>query len=239
MITLDGITKSFGGRPVIQPTSLQIQAGEVVALIGPSGSGKSTLLRCMNLLERPDRGQLTVAGATFDAQQPLAQQRQAVAAIRAATGMVFQNFNLFAHMTALENVAYAPRVVSGLSQNQAHTLARKLLEQVGFKEGLSALQEALPRQLSGGQQQRVAIARALAMSPKVMLFDELLQVMREIAAQGMTMVVVSHEMRFIAAAATRVLFLDEGAILEDSPTQSFFQKPKSARARSFMECLHA
>ncbi|HET8559969.1 MAG TPA: amino acid ABC transporter ATP-binding protein, partial [Marmoricola sp.] len=215
---------------------LDVRRGEVVVIIGPSGSGKSTLCRTINRLETIDQGTITLDG------RPLPQEGRQLAALRAEVGMVFQSFNLFAHKTILENVTLGPIKVRGHKREVAEERARELLDRVG----VGAQAEKYPAQLSGGQQQRVAIARALAMDPKVMLFDEptsaldpemikeVLDVMVDLAKQGMTMIVVTHEMGFARTAADRVVFMADGAIVEEDTPEEFFTNPRSERARDFL-----
>ena len=220
---------------VIKGVNLHIEPQEVVALIGPSGSGKSTLLRCMNYLEEPTAGKVTVAGTPLDGEANINKVREEV-------GMVFQRFNLFPHMTALENIMLAPMKVKKVSRDDAAKKAKELLERVGLADKA----ESFPSQLSGGQQQRVAIARALAMEPKVMLFDEptsaldpemvgeVLDVMRSLAKEGMTMVIVTHEMGFAREVADRVLFVDDGQVLEQGAPQDLFEHPQQERTKLFL-----
>ncbi|MGF7087040.1 putative glutamine transport system ATP-binding protein [Kroppenstedtia sanguinis] len=216
--------------------NLEIASGEVVVILGPSGSGKSTLLRCINKLESITDGELVVDGTTVsDAKADVNKLRQEI-------GMVFQHFNLYPHKTALENITLAPLKVRKMNPDEADQLARRYLEKVGIPEKANAY----PSQLSGGQQQRVAIARGLAMKPKIMLFDEptsaldpemigeVLDVMRDLAQEGMTMVVVTHEMGFAREVADRVIFMDEGKILEQSPPDEFFNQPKEERTQRFL-----
>ena len=236
LVVLEGVNKWFGDLHVLQDINQTINRGEVVVVIGPSGSGKSTLCRAINRLETIDKGSITLDG------QPLPQEGKELAGLRAEVGMVFQSFNLFAHKTILENVTLGPIKVRGQKKEDAETRAMALLERVGV--GHQA--QKYPAQLSGGQQQRVAIARALAMTPKVMLFDEptsaldpemikeVLDVMVDLAKQGMTMVVVTHEMGFARTAADRVLFMADGAIAEENTPEEFFTNPKSDRARDFL-----
>jgi glutamate transport system ATP-binding protein len=236
LVVLDHVDKHFGALHVLQDIQLSIARGEVVVVIGPSGSGKSTLCRTINRLETIDSGSITLDG------QPLPQEGKALAGLRAEVGMVFQSFNLFAHKTILENVTLGPIKVRGVGKAEAETQARELLDRVGV--GHQA--EKYPAQLSGGQQQRVAIARALAMQPKVMLFDEptsaldpemikeVLDVMVDLAEGGMTMVVVTHEMGFARTAADRVVFMSDGAIVEENTPEEFFTNPQSARAQDFL-----
>ena len=236
LIVLDAVDKWYGDLHVLQDIDLTVGKGEVVVVIGPSGSGKSTLCRTINRLETIDRGSITLDG------QALPQEGKALAALRAEVGMVFQSFNLFAHKTILENVTLGPIKVRGRTRAEAEKRGRELLDRVGV--GHQA--EKYPAQLSGGQQQRVAIARALAMEPKVMLFDEptsaldpemikeVLDVMVDLAKQGMTMVVVTHEMGFARTAADRVVFMADGAIVEENTPEEFFTNPRSDRAKDFL-----
>ncbi|MCW1411243.1 amino acid ABC transporter ATP-binding protein [Rhizobium sp. 1AS11] len=231
-----GITKYFGAHCALNDVSLDVAAGEVVVIIGPSGSGKSTLCRTINRLEAINSGQILIEG------RPLPEEGKPLAALRAEVGMVFQSFNLFAHKTILENVALGPVRVRGLPRAEAERQALELLAAVGVKDQAAKM----PAQLSGGQQQRAAIARALAMNPKIMLFDEptsaldpemvsgVLDVMRDLADRGMTMVVVTHEMGFARSAADRVVFMDGGRIIEEGVPEAFFAAPQSARARDFL-----
>jgi glutamate transport system ATP-binding protein len=236
LVVLDGVNKWFGELHVLKDINQTINRGEVVVVIGPSGSGKSTLCRAINRLETIDKGAISLDG------EPLPQEGKQLAALRAEVGMVFQSFNLFAHKTILENVTLGPIKVRGHKKDAAEKRAMDLLERVGV--GHQA--RKYPAQLSGGQQQRVAIARALAMSPKVMLFDEptsaldpemikeVLDVMVDLAKQGMTMVVVTHEMGFARTAAHRVLFMSEGAIVEENTPEEFFTNPQTDRAKDFL-----
>jgi glutamate transport system ATP-binding protein len=236
LVVLDGVQKYFGQMQALKDIELTVTRGEVVVVIGPSGSGKSTLCRTINRLETTDEGTITLDG------QPLPQEGKALAALRAEVGMVFQSFNLFAHKTILENVTLGPIKVRGLGKAEAEKLARELLERVGVEHQA----DKYPAQLSGGQQQRVAIARALAMQPKVMLFDEptsaldpemikeVLDVMVDLARGGMTMVVVTHEMGFARTAADRVVFMADGAIVEENTPEEFFTNPQSDRAKDFL-----
>lgn len=235
-VRVDRINKYFGAHHALRDVSLDIALGEVVVIIGPSGSGKSTLCRTLNRLETIDSGQILIEG------RQLPQEGEALAAIRADVGMVFQSFNLFAHKTVLENVTLGPIRVRGVSRAQAEREAMELLASVGVEDQAAKM----PAQLSGGQQQRTAIARALAMQPKIILFDEptsaldpemvsgVLDVMRDLAERGMTMVVVTHEMGFARSAADRVVFMDAGQIVEQGPPEDFFAAPQSARARDFL-----
>jgi polar amino acid transport system ATP-binding protein len=234
LLQISGLHKSFGHLEVLKGIDLKVAEGEVVALIGASGSGKSTLLRCVNRLEVPTSGAVTFKGEPITAAN--------ANAVRREIGMVFQRFNLFPHITVLENLTLAPRKVLGIERAAAETEARRLLEQVK----LSAKADSYPGELSGGQQQRVAIARALGLKPKVMLFDEptssldpelvgeVLEVMRDLAESGMTMIVATHEMGFAKDVAHRVLFLDAGTILEEGPPEQVLGTPKEERTREFL-----
>nr|WP_218910420.1 amino acid ABC transporter ATP-binding protein [Nocardioides thalensis] len=236
MVTLEGVQKWYGDLHVLQDINLSIQRGEVLVVIGPSGSGKSTLCRTINRLETIDEGTILVDG------QPLPQEGKALAAHRADVGMVFQSFNLFAHKTILENVTLGPIKVRKQPKAEAEQKAKELLDRVGVGHQAAKY----PAQLSGGQQQRVAIARALAMDPKVMLFDEptsaldpemikeVLDVMVDLAERGMTMIVVTHEMGFARTAANRVVFMADGAIVEEAEPETFFTNPQSDRAKDFL-----
>jgi len=251
MITLDALHKSFGANHVLRGVSLSVERGEVVCIIGPSGSGKSTLLRCINYLEQPEEGRITIDGqnAYRDVvngkikNYPMKQ----IAATREKIGMVFQQFNLFPHLTALQNIVEAPIRVKHVKKSVAEQQARSLLAQVGLAEKATQY----PEELSGGQQQRVAIARALAMDPEVMLFDEatsaldpelvgeVLEIMRQLAEQGMTMVVVTHEMGFARQVADRVIFMDHGVIVEEGTPQQIFGSPREERTQNFLRLVHA
>jgi glutamate transport system ATP-binding protein len=236
LVVLEGVDKWFGDLHVLKDINQTIHVGEVVVVIGPSGSGKSTLCRAINRLETIQRGSITLDG------KPLPEEGKELAALRAEVGMVFQSFNLFAHKTILENVTLGPIKVRGMKKADAEQRATELLERVGVGHQAAKY----PAQLSGGQQQRVAIARALAMDPKVMLFDEptsaldpemikeVLDVMVDLAERGMTMVVVTHEMGFARTAADRVLFMSDGAIIEENDPESFFTNPQSDRAKDFL-----
>lgn len=241
IIRIRNLYKSFGHVHALRGVNLEVARGEVVVIIGPSGSGKSTLLRCINHLETPTSGEVIVDGVS------ITDRRTNLNALRAEVGMVFQSFNLFPHLTALENIALAQRVVRKRSRQEAEEIARSLLAKVGIPEKANAY----PGQLSGGQQQRVAIARALAMQPKIMLFDEptsaldpemikeVLDVMLDLAREGMTMVVVSHEMGFARNAANRIVFMDEGQIIEEAPPNQLFANPRQERTRLFLsKILH-
>ena len=237
MIDVQALSKKFGDNLVLSDISTNIQKGEVVAIIGPSGSGKSTFLRCLNLLETPSSGSIEINGKNLTA------SKKEIHKIRQQIGMVFQHFHLFPHMTVRENLMYAPMKAKGVKKYDAEEKARQLLERVG----LAQKADAYPNSLSGGQKQRVAIARALAMEPELMLFDEptsaldpemvkeVLEVMKDLAKSGMTMVVVTHEMGFAREVADRVLFLDHGVLVEEGEPESFFKHPASERARDFLD----
>ena len=236
LVVLDKVDKWFGELHVLKDINLEVLAGEVVVVIGPSGSGKSTLCRAINRLETIQKGTIKLDG------KELPEEGKALAQLRAEVGMVFQSFNLFAHKTILENVTLGPIKVRGKNKAEAQKRGRELLARVGIEEQA----EKYPAQLSGGQQQRVAIARALAMEPKVMLFDEptsaldpemikeVLDVMVDLAERGMTMIVVTHEMGFARTAANRVVFMSDGAIVEENDPESFFTNPQSDRAKDFL-----
>jgi len=236
MIEIEGVDKLFDDFQALRDINLRVGRQEVVVVIGPSGSGKSTLIRCINRLEKHDRGRIVVDGVE------LSDDIRAIQAIRRETGMVFQSFNLFPHLTVLENITLAPRHVRKMPRREADALAMELLERVQIPE--QALKH--PGQLSGGQQQRVAIARALAMQPKVMLFDEptsaldpemineVLDVMKELAREGMTMIVVTHEMGFAKEVADRVVFMADGQIVEVGTPEHFFTRPSEERTKRFL-----
>jgi polar amino acid transport system ATP-binding protein len=246
MVKAEHVHKRFGRLEVLKGVSLEVEPQEVVCMLGPSGSGKSTFLRCINHLEKIDAGRLWVDGKLVGYRQvgtTLYEQHDAeICRDRADIGMVFQDFNLFGHMTALENVTEAPIHVKKVPRSNAVASGRELLERVGLADKL----DAYPTQLSGGQQQRVAIARALAMQPKLMLFDEptsaldpelvgdVLAVMRQLAHEGMTMIVVTHEMGFAREAADRVLMMDNGAIIEEGTPADLFERPKEQRTQQFL-----
>ena len=235
-IRVNGLTKRFGATEVLRGIDCTIDASEVVCVIGPSGSGKSTFLRCLNGLEESSGGEVLVGEVSVH------HPKTDLDALRADIGMVFQRFNLFPHKTALENITLAPSVVRKLAPDVAHARARALLERVGLLDKI----DAYPNQLSGGQQQRVAIARALAMQPRIMLFDEptsaldpemvgeVLAVMQSLAEEGMTMVVVTHEMGFARQVAHRVLFMDEGRLVEEGTPAELFDTPREERTRRFL-----
>jgi cystine transport system ATP-binding protein len=243
MIVVEKLTKEFKGQQVLKGIDLKVEAGEVVAIIGPSGSGKTTLLRCLNFLEEPSSGKIVVGDIALDGSRPLSQQQGLIRQLRQHVGFVFQNFNLFPHRTALENVIEGPIVVKKMAREQALALGRKLLARVG----LAGKEESYPRRLSGGQQQRVAIARALAMEPEVILFDEptsaldpelvgeVLATIRSLAEEKRTMVIVTHEMSFARDVANRVIFIDKGVIVEQGEAKALFANPREERTRQFLE----
>ncbi len=248
MIIVEHLVKSYNSTPVLQGIDHSQQCSETVVLIGPSGCGKTTFLRCLNQLEIPDAGRITIDNVTIKGGGPprTSQEREQQRQLRLRAGMVFQSFNLFPHLTVLQNIIQAPMVVKQMPQEQAEDLARKLLAKVG----LQAKTESYPSQLSGGQQQRVAIARALAMEPQVMLFDEptsaldpelreeVLRVMRQLAEDGMTMIVVTHEMQFARDMADRVLFFDQGRVAESGSPEQVFCAPQHERTREFLRCVN-
>ena len=235
IIKIENIHKRFGKVHALRGVNLQVKKGEVVVIVGPSGSGKSTLLRCINRLEEYTSGKIIVDGIPLDTAQNINLVRQEI-------GMVFQSFNLFAHLTVLDNLMLAQKIIRKRSPEESRKIAVDLLKKVGIPEKLNAY----PAQISGGQQQRVAIARALAMNPRIMLFDEptssldpemikeVLDVMMQLAKEGMTMVVVSHEMGFARAAAHRIIFMDEGQIIEEAPPEVLFTNPKQERTKRFL-----
>jgi polar amino acid transport system ATP-binding protein len=240
IIQIENVHKHFGRVYALRGVSLDVDEREVVVIVGPSGSGKSTLLRCINRLEEYDSGKIVVDGITLDSAQN-------INAVRREVGMVFQSFNLFSHLTVMQNLTLAQCVVRNRCKEEAQDVANRLLLKVGIPDKANSF----PTQLSGGQQQRVAIARALAMNPKIMLFDEptsaldpemikeVLEVMTNLAKEGMTMVVVSHEMGFARAAAKRIIFMDEGQILEQASPQTFFTNPQHERSKLFLsKILH-
>ena len=242
LVSVEGVNKWFGDLHVLKDVDLAVERGEVVVVIGPSGSGKSTLIRCINRLEPIDKGRITFDG------QPLPEEGKALARLRADIGMVFQSFNLFAHMTVLGNVTLGPIKARGMAKDEAKRRAMELLERVGIADKA----DRYPAEISGGQQQRAAIARALAMEPKLMLFDEptsaldpemikeVLDVMVELARdEGTTMIVVTHEMGFARSAARRVAFMDEGRIVEVATPDEFFSTPKTDRAKDFLSKILA
>lgn len=245
-VKIIGLSKSFGGIEVLKNVNLTVRKGEVVSVLGSSGSGKSTMLRCINWLEIPDSGRIEIVGQriglTEDGKKMCARE---LAAIRARTAMVFQSFNLWPHLTVLQNVMEAPVHVKHISRMEAESTARELLKKVGMAEKA----DTYPYTLSGGQKQRVAIARALAMNPEVILFDEptsaldpervgeVLQVMKNLSAEGYTMIVVTHEMEFARAVSDQVVFLEKGEIIEQSPPQKFFTNPDTDRVKKFLELM--
>ena len=245
VIEARGLTKRFGTLSVLREVDLAVRVGEIVSLIGPSGSGKTTLLRCLATLEPISGGAIRIGGVTVAGEGSDRQLRRAIDVVRREVGMVFQQFNLWPHMTVLQNVIEAPICVRRTPRAEAIELALALLAKVG----LSEKRDAYPAQLSGGQQQRVAIARALAMAPKVLLFDEptsaldpelrheVLSVMRQLAEDGQTMIVVTHEMGFARKVGSRVVFIDEGQIVEEDVPESFFSAPRTARARTFLDVM--
>ncbi|MFC6300994.1 L-cystine ABC transporter ATP-binding protein YecC [Pseudomonas sp. CCM 7893] len=242
MIVVEKLTKQFKGQVVLNGIDLEVKEGEVIAIIGPSGSGKTTFLRCLNFLEEPTSGRIKVGDIEIDSSRPLNQQQSLVRRLRQHVGFVFQNFNLFPHRTALENVIEGPLVVKKMPREAADALGRKLLAKVG----LAGKEDAYPRRLSGGQQQRVAIARALAMEPEVILFDEptsaldpelvgeVLATIRSLAEENRTMVIVTHEMSFARDVANRVVFFDKGVIVEQGEAKALFANPKEERTRQFL-----
>lgn len=242
MIVVEKLTKQFKGHVVLNGIDLEVKEGEVVAIIGPSGSGKTTFLRCLNFLEEPSSGRIKVGDIEIDGNRPLNQQQGLVRRLRQHVGFVFQNFNLFPHRTALENVVEGPIVVKKTPPAEAIALGKKLLARVG----LSGKEDAYPRRLSGGQQQRVAIARALAMEPEVILFDEptsaldpelvgeVLSTIRSLAEEKRTMVIVTHEMAFARDVANRVVFFDKGVIVEQGEAKALFANPKEERTQQFL-----
>lgn len=241
IIQIENVHKCFGQVHALRGVSTTVQRGEVLVLIGPSGSGKSTLLRCINGLERPDSGRVIVDGI------PLDNSSEHINAVRAEVGIVFQQFNLFPHLSVLQNITLAQQIIRKRAPDESKRIARELLAKVGIPEKA----DAYPAQLSGGQQQRVAIARALAMNPKIMLFDEptsaldpemikeVLDTMLLLAREGMTMVVVSHEMGFARAAAHRIVFMDAGLLIEDTSPEELFTRPREERTKQFLSKILA
>ncbi|MFT8705330.1 amino acid ABC transporter ATP-binding protein [Bifidobacterium aquikefiricola] len=244
MLELGAITKSFGKNTILHEVSLRVRKGEVCSIIGPSGAGKSTLLRCINLLERPDSGNMMVDGQFYDVSSPLGQDE--LLSLRRTCGMVFQSFNLFPHMTVLQNVVFPQRHVLQRKEDEAREIALKLLDRVGLKNKASSH----PTQLSGGQQQRVAIARALALEPKLMLFDEptsaldpelgheVLEVMRELADSGMTMVVVTHEMGFARTVGDHLVVMADGHKIEEGIPEEIMDHPTQERTQQFLSAVN-
>ncbi len=243
MITIKNLHKKFGDLHVLKGIDLEVEQGKVVVIIGPSGSGKTTLLRCLNVLEVPTDGSVSINQVNLDFSKQV--QKKKILDLRKQTGMVFQSYNLFPHMTAMENVMEGPVTVKGLPKNDVRKKAKELLEKVGLGDKL----DFYPYQLSGGQQQRVGIARALAMDPKVMLFDEatsaldpelvgeVLKVMKDLAKEGMTMVVVTHEMGFAEDVADEVLFMDQGVIIERNQPKELFSNPREERTKQFLNLI--
>lgn len=243
LVRVDSLSKSFGNLEVLHRIDLDVKPGEVLAIIGPSGSGKSTLLRCLNFLETPDSGSIEVAGVRIEAENHPTQRQ--ILELRRMAGMVFQSFNLFPHMTVLENVSFAQKRVAGRSQSEADAKSIELLRRVG----LEAKAKEYPHRCSGGQQQRIAIARALALNPKVMLFDEptsaldpelgleVLAVMRELADEGMTMIVVTHEMHFAESVSDHVMIMADGNVIEYGPSAEIMRNPQSERAQRFLQAV--
>lgn len=243
LIGADAVSKKFGSFEALKTVSVEVEEGEVVCIVGPSGSGKTTLLRCIALLEEPTAGRIVMRGETIAQAKPDRSVKRAARKVRADIGMVFQHFNLWPHLTVLGNIIEAPTRVRRLSRRDATASAEQLLEKVGLLDK----RDAYPNRLSGGQQQRVAIARALAMNPKVILFDEatsaldpelrieVLMVMRQLAAEGMTMLVVTHEMGFARNVGSRVIFMDYGQVVETAPPEVFFETPSTERARRFLK----
>ena len=236
MISVKNLKKAFGANLVLRDVDLEIEQGEVVVVVGSSGGGKSTFLRCLNLLEEPTSGEILIDGVDITAKKVNLNK------LRQDIGMVFQQFNLFPNLTVLENIKLGPKKLRKMNDREATKLAKKLLDDVGLKEKA----DEFPKNLSGGQQQRVAIARALAMEPKIMLFDEptsaldpemigeVLDVIKAVAARGMTMMIVTHEMKFAREVATRVIFLDKGKIIEDTTPEQFFENPQTERVKQFL-----
>ena len=239
MLDVKGVRKAFGGREVLKGIDLGVEKGDVIAILGPSGSGKTTLLRCLNFLERADGGELTFDGEHFDLHGAT---RRQIARLRRKTAFVFQSYNLFLNKTVLDNVTLGLVVGAGMKKDEARRLAVDALQRVGMAQRL----DSYPSQLSGGQQQRVAIARALVSSPEIIYFDEptsaldpeligeVLAVMRALAESGMTMLVVTHEMEFARSVSSRVLFMEEGRVIESGPSKAFFENPKEERSRAFI-----
>ncbi len=243
IIQVANLDKYFGRLHVLKDISLEVAPQEVVVIIGRSGSGKSTLLRCINFLEEPDAGAVEVDGLRVDARTKGGDRRQKIHDLRLRTGMVFQEFNLFPHLSVIENIIEAPVTVKGMAKEEALVVGEKFLTKVG----LAAKRDEYPARLSGGQKQRVAIARALTMEPRVMLFDEptsaldpeligeVLEVMKQLAKEGTTMIVVTHEMDFAREVADRIIYMDEGVIVEQAEPGQFFSRPQDARTKLFLE----
>lgn len=245
MIQVNNLHKSFGSLEVLKGVNISLQKGKVLAIIGPSGSGKTTLLRCFNLLEIPDQGTLTIGENTMDFRVGQKIREKKAVELRKKTGMVFQSFNLFPHKTAVENIMESQITVQKINKAEARKRAIELLTKVG----LADKQDSYPHQLSGGQQQRVAIARAMAVDPEVLLFDEptsaldpelvgeVLKVIKQLAVEGMTMIIVTHEMKFAAEVADHVILMDDGVIVEEGQPEEILINPKSARANQFLNRL--
>ncbi|OLS35286.1 amino acid ABC transporter ATP-binding protein [Bacillus sp. MRMR6] len=243
MISIKGLYKQFGKLEVLKGIDIEVGKGKVVVIIGPSGSGKTTMLRCLNVLETPTKGLVSIDDQRLDFSQGVS--KKSISSFRRLTGMVFQSYNLFPHKTAIQNVMEGPVVVKNEDKESARKKAMALLEKVGLDDKV----DFYPSQLSGGQQQRVGIARALAMEPKVMLFDEptsaldpelvgeVLKVMKDLAGDGMTMIVVTHEMRFAREAADEVIFMDQGVIVERNKSEEIFTNPKEKRTRMFLNMI--
>ncbi len=242
MVEIKGIKKSFGGTEVLKGVDIKVDQGDVVAILGPSGSGKTTLLRCVNFLEKAQAGELLFDGRAYDLQKIT---KKEIAAIRRKTAFVFQNYNLFLNKTALQNVTEGLVVARKMPKAQAEDIGRRALEKVG----LSDRRDYYPSQLSGGQQQRVAIARALAVDPEIIYFDEptsaldpeltgeVLSVMRQLAEEGMTMLVVTHEMGFARNVSSKVVFMEDGRVVEEAPSREFFESPRSERTKEFLRLI--
>ena len=242
MLEIRDLKKNFGPLPVLRGVSLRMEKGDVTAIIGPSGGGKTTLLRCINFLEKADSGQMVFGGKTYDLSRV---SRADMAAVRMKTGFVFQSFNLFSNKTAVQNVTEGLIVARKMPKEQARQIAMDALDRVGLRDRA----DHYPNQLSGGQQQRVAIARAMATSPEIIYFDEptsaldpeligeVLSVMRQLAEDGMTMLVVTHEMDFARNVSNRVLFMADGNVVESGPSKAFFESPKEARSRDFIRTI--
>ncbi len=243
MLTIRNLRKSFGGQEILKGIDLSVEKGDVVAILGPSGAGKTTLLRCMNFLETADSGEMTFDGVTYDLGH---MKKQDILALRKKTGFVFQSYNLFRNKTALQNVTEGLITGRKMPRTQAEDIGMRMLERVGLSDKAGAY----PSQLSGGQQQRVAIARAMATDPEIVYFDEptsaldpeltgeVLGVMRDLAKSGMTMLVVTHELGFAKSAANKVVFMEDGAVVEAAPASAFFAQPKTDRAKEFLRLLN-
>ncbi len=244
MLKVEGVKKSFGENPVLKGIDLEVSKGDVIAILGPSGSGKTTLLRCINFLERADEGRLTLDGKEYDMHSA---RKEEIVAIRRKTAFVFQNYNLFLNKTVLQNVTLGLTSGRGMKRNQAEEIAREALARVGMEKKA----DAYPISLSGGQQQRVAIARGLATQPEIIYFDEptsaldpeligeVLAVMRQLAEEGMTMLVVTHEMDFARNVSSKVLFMDGGNVIESAPSREFFAHPREIRTQDFIRSILA